>query len=77
MQKFMNMHHALYPKRDVDKLNLVWKIEGHGLLHIQHVIEEEKRSPNDYIKRSREKLLKVVKMENILKTTEMKDEYKK
>ena len=73
----MNMHHTLHPKSDVGRLYLLQKIRGHGLLKIQQVVEEEKRSLNDYICISREKLLKVMKMENILRTTETKAQYKK
>ena len=53
------------------------KIRGSGLLQLEEAVEEEKRSLNDYISRSREKLLKAMKMENILKTTETKAQYKK
>ena len=45
-------------------------------MQIQQVVEE-KRSLNYYISTNREKLLKAVKMENILKTTEAKAQYKK
>ena len=53
----------MHPQSDV-RLYLPRKIGGHGLLQIQQLVEEEKRSLNDYIRTSREKLLKVVKMEN-------------
>lgn len=58
-------------------LYLIQKVGGHGLLQRKQIVEEEKRSLNDYIKRSRVKLLKALKMENILKITEIKAEYKK
>ena len=46
-----------------------------GLLQTQQVVEEEKRSLNDYISTSREKLLKAVKIDNFLETTETKAQY--
>ena len=73
----LNMHHTLHPKSDVDRLYLPQKTWGHWLLQINEVVEEEKRSLNDFISTSREKLLKAVKMENTLKRTETKAQYKK
>ena len=71
----MNMHHTLHPKSNRVRLYLPRKIGSHELLQMQQVVE--KRSLNECISTSWEKLLKVVKMENILKTTETKAQYKK
>ena len=54
----MNMHHVLHPKRDVDRLYLPQKIGGRGLLQIQQVVEEEKRSLNDYISTNQKNYLR-------------------
>ena len=44
--KLMNIHNALHPKSDVDRLYLPQKTGCRGLLQIQQVVNESKRSLN-------------------------------
>ena len=68
---------ALHPKNDVDRL--LFTMKNWRLWITANTVDSRggKRRLNDYISTSREKLLKAVKMENILKTTETKAQYKK
>ena len=76
-RKQMTMCHALHPRSDVDRLYLPRKIGGRGLLQILQTVEEETRSLNDYIQKSKEKLLIEVRKQRVLNTTGTKKEYKK
>lgn len=76
-RKLMTVYKALHPKSNTARLYLPRKIGGRGLVSIEECIESEKRSLDDYIRKSDEEILKMVSDENNLsEPNESAKEYK-
>jgi hypothetical protein len=61
----------------MDRLYLPRKADGRGLLQVRQIVGKEKRALNDYInKNSKEKALKEVAKEELLKVQETKADYR-
>lgn len=69
-RKIMTMHQALHPKSDIDRLYISRRIGGRGLVQVLQTVEEEKISLSQYLKTSREKLIREILKENILNVKE-------
>ena len=65
-RKLMNMHRALHPQADVDRLYIKRAEGGRGMISVEDCVEIETNSLHQYIIESKEKLLKDVKDEGIL-----------
>ena len=65
-RKLMNMHRALHPQADVDRLYIKRAEGGRGMISVEDCVEIETNSLHQYIIESKEKLLKGVKDEGIL-----------
>ena len=65
-RKLMNMHRALHPQADVDRLYIKRAEGGRGMISVEDCVEIETNSLHQYIIESKEKLLKSVKDEGIL-----------
>ena len=65
-RKLMNMHRALHPQADVDRLYIKRAEGGRGIISVEDCVEIETNSLHQYIIESKEKLLKGVKDEGIL-----------
>ena len=57
-RKLMTAHRTLHPQSDIDRLYLLRRIGGRGLLQIRQKIEEEIRNLSEYISSSTESALK-------------------
>ena len=57
-RKVMTANHALHSQSDVDRLNMLRKEGGRGLLQVKQTVEEEKRALGDYLLNSTEDALK-------------------
>ena len=62
----MNMHRALHPQADVDRLYIKRAEGGRGMISVEDCVEIVAKSLLKYIIESEEKLLKAVKDEGIL-----------
>ena len=65
-RKLMNMHRALHPQADVDRLYIKRAEGGRGMISVEDCVEIETNSLHQYVVESKEKLLKAVKDEGIL-----------
>ena len=66
-RKMMTKYKALHPKVDVDRLYMKRSEGGRGMISVEDCVEMEINSMYQYILRSNEKLLKIVKEEEIVK----------
>ena len=64
-RKLMNMHRALHPQADVDRLYIKRAEGGRGMISVEDCVEIETNSLHQYVVESKEKLLKAVKDEGI------------
>ena len=55
----MNMHKALHPRDDIDRLFVSRKEGGRGLTSIKDCIDASIQGLKDYIKKSKERLITV------------------
>lgn len=65
------------PKIDIDHLCLPRTEQIREFLQVKQTVDEEKHGLSDYIKKSKEPLLKEVSQRNFLKTTKVEAEYRK
>ena len=65
-RKLMTAHHTLNPQSDIDRLYLLQKIWGRGLLQIRQTVEEEIRNLSEYISSNTENVFKEVIKEGLL-----------
>ena len=73
----MTAHRTLDPQSDIDRLYLLRRIGGRGLLQIRQTVEEEIRNLSEYISSSTESTLKEVITEGLLTVADAKKEYKR
>ena len=78
-RKMQDMHGALHPKSNVDRLYMKKNVGGRGLLSVSECVKSERRMLNHYLVSSEENLLKNVAMEVGLVNGEVesKEDFKK
>ena len=74
--KLMTAHHTLHSQSDIDRLYLLRRIWGRGLLQIRQTVEKEIRNLSEYIS-STVSALKEVITEGLLTIEDTKKEYKR
>ena len=73
----MTAHRILHPQSDIDRLYLLQRIGGRGLLQIRQTVEEAIKNLSEYISSSTESALKEVITEGLLTVEDIKKEYKR
>ena len=77
-RKLMTAHRTLHPPQsDIDRLYLLRRIGGRGLLLIRQTVEEKIRNLSEYISSSTESALTEVITEGLLTVEDTKNEYKR
>ena len=75
-RKIMNMHKALHPRSNVDRLYIPRKEGGKGLLSIKDTVYTEIRALGQYLKTSEDQWLAKAWEENLIKEDEDPETYK-
>ena len=69
-RKIMTMNRLYHPQSDVDRLYILRKEGGRGLLNIVECVESEEDNLGRYVNASHERLIKCMKDENLLSMSE-------